>query len=227
MSFTHPSRLGSQVVRLVIGLLWLMLPTSVFAEELGTYIVNGVTFKIPKAALLTKQPEGENDGITILLKWPELTPAKWEGNQSAVIKVGIEKNVDHTGQIDGLSGPLDSSDIVYHSSASWLTVRNGRKMIVDPAPVLLMKNTKYGTLDYYKLPRLGHVNVVDKDFFIKGDPLKPDYWYACQLGRCYTAIRLDDKIYLKISHHQVGFITQGIWREIIDETTARVKSYIK
>ncbi len=199
--------------------------------ELGTYIVNGVTFNIPKNAFLSHHDEGENSSLHLLLQWPDLTPASWSGDQSQVIKVGIYPNHDYTGKIEGLEGILDKEDYIYNTRANWREMTGaGQYRVTDPEPVELFR-FKGGEYGLYKLPRLGHINTVGKDFYVWGNPLDPDHWYMCNTNnpviRCETEERLNKKISLSIKHHREYFIEEKRFKEVPNRIKEKISSYIQ
>lgn len=209
-----------RLITLLVLLLLYIAPSLAKDEgEIGHYTMNGVTFAIPKKALLVSMPEGEVDGsLPILLRWPNLEPAQWKGDQSQVIHVSMQKG--GYSRTTMASGEEISRSYQWYGTISRIfrtEVISEEKRIykhhINADPVFLY-NAKGLGLEYYKLPFVGHPNVYNDDFFIKGDPLKPDYWIHCNLTRCDSAFELNNRVTVKYSFNRLNFLHGNVHEEV-------------
>ncbi len=170
--------------------------------EYGNYIVNGVTLRLPKAAMFGDyfDEEGEYDSLIMLLRYPEMTPAKWGEDQRNVIKLNVSENGMSYAKINGK--PFQKSLIRYYSTSGMLkTIKENDHELektFNTNPIFLAHDHR-SKLDYYKLPKKDSLNVLSHDFYIQGDVYKPDMWYSCKYLRCKTADDFSDKLLLEYS----------------------------
>lgn len=196
----------------------------------GEFTVNGVKFRIPREYLWQGQndPDGpaKDDALYLMMKWPNLEPASAGGDQSANIRVTINKGGSGTCP-DGKT--VKRSYVSYLASAEMIDFhqadksRSGACGALSAEPVLLFEN--YRGWKYYKLPRAMTSNALHKDFFVKGDPMSPDEWLRCEMTRCYTKIDINGKVLIDVGYNQYPFlqISDTLHPRLIE----KVKSFIQ
>lgn len=218
-------------MRLITLLVLLLLYTAPsFAKdegEIGHYTMNGVTFAIPKKALLVSMPEGEVDGsLPILLRWPNLEPAQWKGDQSQVIAVSVMPYKTFTRKIGNETVITNTIESYYQSLAHiFIDGKNNQILGIKAEPYFMAHHAISG-LNGYKMPYSGHFNTLRFDFFIEGnDPIHPQYWVACEFGKCTSYNKITNKIMAEYTFNRIPFFT-NTHQEMRSKVTTKIQSFI-
>lgn len=200
-------------------------------EEIGHYTMNGVTFAIPKKALLVKVPEGEvDDIIPLLLHWPDMEPAEWKGDQSKVIHVTLMPYKIFNRKIGDKTVVTNTLESYYQTMAHiFVNGKNNQVLGIKAEPYFMAYHATSG-LNGYKMPYSGHYNTLRFDFFIEGsDPIHPKYWVLCKLdvsnSRCESYNKINDQIMAVYDFNKFPFFT-SIPHEMRAKVTQKIHSFI-
>jgi len=218
-------------------LLFVLLLTSSpsFADDkIGKFELNGVTFKIPREYLWQNrgQPDGKaKDGTLYLMtKWVDkekpLIAASSYGDQRSNIEVTITdgRNIKKFNPINAASIPKWLN--MYYIWGGLFDYLPNDEVKVDAEPIYISYIKKYD-LTYYKLPKKDKNATWENDFYIRGNPLKPDYWIRCQNTRCYSSFLFNDKIIVSYSFQELQFLKTGRHDDARKKIINLLNSFIK
>ena len=137
-------------------------------DRIGHFINNAVKLNIPRNYFLfsPNEPDGELNHISLLMQYPSMKPAtgmpKEEG-QDYNVRVTIRPRLDPEGN------PQDVSQFFYESRTG---IDSNRVSGKENSFKLIKRHEDLG-LDEYD------INGKPNHFYLKGNPLKPNYWVMC------------------------------------------------
>ena len=162
---------------------------------IGEFEINGIKFYIPRNYLLfdKKEPDGETELVTLLMKYPNMTPA---GNAKERNMSYVSVRIDGKEWCSKEKPCTDTSKISYES----LTAISWNKKNNIPNQIKKLYNLTKEKLIAYDINN-------SSDFLIRGNPLSPDYWIRCtprevsenSSASCNTVFDYNDKIYVDYS----------------------------
>jgi hypothetical protein len=187
------------------------------------FTMKGVKVEVPREYLFSSRgtPDGETGGISFLFRYPGMEPTSADGDQSHNILVGLK--------IRGYCRVLPCKE-----EAAAYFLKNKIREQVEPSQTPTLIEKMAGGLALYgydKAFKRGY----SMEFYIKGDPLQPDYWLWCPPSvrpdevlrrnpRCDGVIDLADNLYATYSFRKKPLLDHQL--EIQQGIRNRLQSFI-
>ena len=164
--------------------------------EIGEFEINGVKLYVPRNYLLfdKKIPDGDTDGITLLMKYPDMTPA---GDDPDSDSYHVMVSIDSPKMWGCCRDENECTELDKrrYKNSSYINTNNEKKI-----PNKIEK--------LYDLPLEGLIayRINDhEELLVRGDPLNPEYWLECVSEKgstdsstsCKTTFNYNNKIYVE------------------------------
>jgi len=150
-------------------------------SAIAHFTMNGVKFEVPREYLMVgrNHPDGENDFISIQVQYPNMNPYHPNfGGKSKVyddVSFSIEQSSHHTACADKKEcGEI--SQWFFDDKIKYIPQLEYGKGY-DPKKPLKIEDMPDGTSLYNY--NYNYKKGYGYEYYIKGNPLKPDYWVEC------------------------------------------------